>query len=91
MVLMVIIMPLLEMLLGPLFNMLSRRHEYQADGFAVRAMGEKNSLSQALVQLNRDNLSVPLPHPLYSFVHYSHPPLAERLQEIQREGLPASV
>jgi STE24 endopeptidase len=91
MVLMVIVMPPLEMLLGPLFNMLSRRHEYQADAYAVEAMGEKDSLSQALVQLYKDNLSVPLPHPLYSFVRYSHPPLAERLLGIDKQDSPTSV
>jgi len=91
MVIMVFIMPPLEMLLGPLFNMLSRRHEYQADAYAVKAMGEKGSLSQALIQLNKDNLSVPLPHPLYSFVRYSHPPLTERLLGIDKQDSPASA
>lgn len=91
MVLMAIILPPLEMLLGPLFSMLSRKHEYQADAFAVNAQGEKDSLSKALLQLNKDNLSVPLPHPLYSFIHYSHPPLAERLRGIHQQDTPVST
>jgi STE24 endopeptidase len=67
------------MVLGPLANVLSRRFEYAADTFANRAMGQTQSLTNALITLNKDNLSVPVVHPLYSFVHYSHPPLAERL------------
>jgi len=85
-ILLMILLPPVEMLITPLFNMLSRRHEYQADGFAVKATADGESLATALIKLNRENLSVPLVHPLYSFVHYSHPPLAERLLAIEGHG-----
>ncbi|MBI4083067.1 MAG: M48 family metallopeptidase [Candidatus Lambdaproteobacteria bacterium] len=70
--------------LGPALAWLSRRQEYQADAFAVRALGLPAALKSALVRLNRENLANPLPHPWYSRYHYSHPTLLERLAAIDR-------
>lgn len=64
--------------LTPLFSILSRKHEYEADAFARDAMGEPNSLVGALRKLNEKNLSNLTPHPLYSAFYYSHPTLLER-------------
>jgi STE24 endopeptidase len=68
----------------PLFSLWSRRHEYEADRFAVQGMGSAAGLKSALLRLSRDNLSNLTPHPLYSFFHYSHPTLAERLAALDR-------
>jgi STE24 endopeptidase len=65
--------------LTPLFSMLSRRFEYQADSFAVKAVQSAGDLSGALLNLSKKNLSNFTPHPLYSFFHYSHPTLHERI------------
>jgi STE24 endopeptidase len=62
----------------PLANYWSRRFEYQADAYAVQAMGENTSLVGALRKLNERNLSNLTPHPLYSGFYYSHPSLLER-------------
>ena len=70
--------------LAPLFNWLSRRNEYEADRFAVLAVKNRESLRDALLKLGKDNLSNPVPHPLYSFFHYSHPALGERLKAIEK-------
>ena len=70
--------------LAPLFNWLSRRNEYEADRFAVFAVKNRESLRDALLKLGKDNLSNPVPHPLYSFFHYSHPALGERLKAIEK-------
>ena len=78
-VLLMMLLPPVAMVIAPLFNLLSRKHEYAADAFALDATEDRGSLATALIKLNKDNLSVPLVHPLYSFVHHSHPPLAERL------------
>ncbi|MBC9868182.1 MAG: M48 family metalloprotease, partial [Opitutae bacterium] len=64
--------------LTPLFSMLSRKHEYEADAFAKKALGEPHSLVGALRKLNEKNLSNLTPHPLYSAFYYSHPTLLER-------------
>ncbi len=64
--------------IGPLFNTLSRKHEYEADAFARDAVGNWKPLSRALRRLSEKNLSNLNPHPLYSGFHYSHPTLLER-------------
>lgn len=71
--------------LTPLFSLWSRRHEYEADAFAARAVGGP-AMAQALVKIDRENASNPSPHPLYSFWYYSHPSLGERLEAIDRAG-----
>ena len=73
--------------LAPLFNWLSRKNEYEADRFAVAAIGNRESLKESLLKLGKDNLSNPVPHPLYSFFHYSHPVLSERLKAIEKISL----
>lgn len=63
----------------PLTNVLSRRHEYQADAFARAAMGGDGApLVNALRRLSEKNLSNLTPHGLYSAFYYSHPTLLER-------------
>jgi len=68
----------------PLASWISRRHEFQADHYAVKIMGEGENLKEALVGLAQENLSAPQPHPAYSKFYYSHPPLAERLGAIDK-------
>jgi STE24 endopeptidase len=75
----------------PLASRLSRRHEYEADRFAVRLAGSPEALKSALVRLNRENLSNLHPHPWYSAWHYSHPTLLERLAAIDREAQRAAA
>ncbi len=64
--------------LTPLFNRLSRKHEYEADAFARDAMDAPEPMVQALRKLSEKNLSNLTPHPLYSGFHYSHPTMLER-------------
>jgi STE24 endopeptidase len=63
---------------SPLAHVWSRRYEYQADRFALQAMGEPVPLINALRKLNEKNLGNLTPHPLYSGFYYSHPTLLER-------------
>jgi STE24 endopeptidase len=63
---------------SPVIHSWSRRFEYEADAFARAAMGETQSLIQALRKLSEKNLSNLIPHPLYSAFYYSHPTLLER-------------
>jgi STE24 endopeptidase len=62
----------------PLFNLLSRKFEYEADDYAARTMSAPEPLIGALRKLNEKNLSNLTPHPLYSGFYYSHPTLLER-------------
>lgn len=69
---------------APLGNLLSRRHEYEADAFAREAMGGPAPLIGALRKLAQKNLTNLTPHPWFSGFHYSHPTLAEREAALQR-------
>jgi STE24 endopeptidase len=66
----------------------SRRQEYAADRFARDAAGCGAELREALAGLSRDNLTNPTPHPWYSFVHYSHPTVLERVRGLEESSLP---
>jgi len=63
---------------SPLSNLLSRKHEYEADAFAREAMGGAVPMLGALRKLAQKNLSNLTPHPWFSAFHYSHPTLVER-------------
>ena len=63
---------------SPFIHSWSRRFEFEADAFARGAMGETQSLIQALRKLSEKNLSNLTPYPLYSSFYYSHPTLLER-------------
>lgn len=63
---------------SPLINLLSRKHEYEADAFARDAMQGPAPLIAALRKLSQKNLTNLTPHPMYSGFHYSHPTLVER-------------
>ena len=65
--------------LTPLASALSRRHEWQADRFALALTGQAEPLSRALVKLCKENLSNLHPHPLYAWFYYSHPPVVARI------------
>ena len=74
---------LLSFWLSPLTNRLSRKHEYEADDFAKRALDDDPMpIVEALRVLSEKNLSNLTPHPLYSAFHYSHPTLIEREQAL---------
>lgn len=63
---------------SPLGNLMSRKHEYEADAFARDAMGGPAPLIGALRGLTRKNLGNLTPHPWFSGFYYSHPTLVER-------------
>ena len=68
--------------LTPLGNLLSRKHEYEADAFARDAVGGATPMIGALRKLSEKNLSNLTPHPWYSGFYYSHPTLVERERAI---------
>src|SRR6056297_1566022 len=69
--------------LGILMNKISRKHEYQADEYAG-SFGLAGSLISSLKKLTRNNLSNLTPHPAYVFFHYSHPPLLQRIENLDQ-------
>ena len=71
-------------LLSIFFNMLSRKHEYEADDWAVATTGHKQDLINGLKKLSVHNLSNLTPHPFNVFINYSHPPVLQRIKAIQQ-------
>lgn len=72
------VLPLAGVFLGPVFAQLSRKHEFEADAYAV-AQTSGADLSNALLKLYQDNASTLTPDPVYVKFYYSHPPASERL------------
>jgi STE24 endopeptidase len=70
--------PVFSFFVSPLGALLSRRHEFQADAFAVAQTGPQD-LRTALLKLYEDNASTLTPDPLFVQFYYSHPPASERL------------
>ncbi|MDD4876411.1 MAG: M48 family metallopeptidase [Dehalococcoidales bacterium] len=73
----------IELLLSLVMQVISRKHEYQADKFAADTIGEPWSLVDALKKLSATNLSNLTPHPFYVFLNYTHPPLLQRISILQ--------
>ncbi len=71
-------------LLGIASNKWSRTHEFEADAYAAEHTGAPETLITALKKLTTDNLSHPTPHPLRIALDYSHPPLGQRLQVLEK-------
>jgi STE24 endopeptidase len=72
----------LSLLIGLVTNYISRKNEFEADRF-VRENYKKEVLADALKRLSVKNLSNMVPHPVYVFFHYSHPPLLNRLEKLE--------
>lgn len=74
--------PVFTFFVSPIFSALSRRHEFEADAFAVTHTSGAD-LGSALLKLYQDNASTLTPDPWYVRFYYSHPPAAERLARLR--------
>ena len=70
-------------LFSPLFNFISRYFEREADRLAVSIAGTARPLVRALKKMAADNLSNLHPHPFYTRFNYSHPPILERIKQLE--------
>ncbi len=73
-----IAIPVFTVFISPLFAQLSRKHEFEADAYAV-SQTQATDLKNALLKLYEDNASTLTPDPMYVKFYYSHPPASERL------------
>lgn len=73
----------ISMIIGLLGNILSRKHEFEADAFAAETTKAPGEMISALKKLSVDNLSNLTPHPLKVFLEYSHPPVLERIKALR--------
>lgn len=78
-----ILMTPIELPLSLAMNALSRRHELAADRFAVETVGTGRDLATGLRRLSADTLANLTPHPWYVALHYSHPPVVERVRVLE--------
>ncbi len=70
--------PVFSQFMHPIMAKLQRKHEFEADDYAVEQAGAKPMIS-ALVKLYKENASTLTPDPLYSAFHDSHPPAPVRI------------
>lgn len=68
---------------GLIMNYFSRKFEYQADDYA-KTTYKAEPLISGLKKLSKNSLSNLTPHPAYVFMHYSHPTLLERIQNLEK-------
>ncbi|KAJ2400370.1 zinc metalloprotease [Coemansia sp. RSA 2531] len=71
----------LDSLLTFASNVMSRKHEFEADEFSKK-LGYGKELASSLIKLQIENKGNMNPDHMYSAYHYSHPPLVERLNAI---------
>lgn len=74
-------LPVFTFVLEPLSARYSRRHEFEADAFAVRHASAA-ALTNALVKLYEDNAATLTPDPVHSAFYDSHPPASVRIAHI---------
>ena len=72
------VVPLFSFFVSPLMAQLSRKHEFEADAYAI-SQTDGRDLQSALLKLYQDNASTLTPDPVFVKFYYSHPPASERL------------
>lgn len=73
----------ISMIIGIISSRISRKHEFEADAYAVTTYKKPEAMIDALKKLSVDNLSNLHPHPFKVFLEYSHPPTLERIKAIR--------
>ena len=64
---------------APLSSMISRKYEYEADEYSVKATNKKDAFIDALNKLTEQNLADKEPHPFVEWFFYSHPSIKKRI------------
>jgi STE24 endopeptidase len=80
-----LVTPVFTFFVSPLFALLSRRHEFEADAYACQ-QASGSDLAAALLKLHEDNAATLTPDPVYVRFYYSHPPASERLAALARSA-----
>jgi STE24 endopeptidase len=68
---------------SPLGNVMSRRHEREADAYAIQKTRKNEAFTSALRKLASLNMADAEPHPLVEFLFYSHPSIGKRIRMIE--------
>ncbi len=75
-------LPVFSFFITPISNLISRKHEFQADAFAA-SHTDSNDLISSLTKLYRENSSTLSPDKYYSAFHDSHPSAILRIARLQ--------
>ena len=73
----------LSMVFEIFWNILSRKHEYEADKYSWVRLNPEN-LKDALIKLSKNSLTNLAPHPAYEFFYYSHPTILKRIEALEK-------
>ncbi|MFA6469054.1 MAG: M48 family metallopeptidase [Bacteroidota bacterium] len=86
-------LPLLTVWLGiyslitsPLGNVLSRKHEFEADRYAVEQTKNTSAFISTMNKLAEMNLADREPHPIVEFLFYSHPSITKRIHAVEQRA-----
>ena len=64
----------------PINSILSRKYEYEADGYALKTTGNKEALVNTMEKLSEQNLSERSPNKIIEFLFHSHPSIEKRIE-----------
>ncbi len=73
---------LIGLITTPLGNVISRKFEYEADEYAIKATNKTEAFIKTLEKLTDQNLGDREPHPLVEWFFYSHPSITKRKEKI---------
>ena len=65
-------------------SIISRQNEFSADKYSYETTNNKEALISMLIGLAANNLAHLTPHPFKVFLTYSHPPVLDRIEAIQK-------
>lgn len=74
----------IELVLSIMFNILSRKHEFEADEYSAQTLKNTSHMISGLKNLTVKNLGNLTPHPLPVFLSYSHPPVLDRISALEK-------
>lgn len=74
-----ILLSLYNVITTPAGHILSRRHEREADAYALRETKNRAAFISAMQRLSDTNLADENPHPLVEWYFYSHPAIGKRI------------
>jgi STE24 endopeptidase len=83
-ILALLFMDMIMFVFQPFVNLISRHNEFGADEMGSELVSKKD-LASALKKLVSENRHFPHVSRLYSFIYYSHPPILERLEKLEKD------
>jgi STE24 endopeptidase len=77
----------IELIFSIMFNIISRKHEFEADEFSALTLQNSYHMILGLKNLTVKNLGNLNPHPFSVFLSYSHPPVINRINALKKLNL----